>query len=53
MTHLPHVKRQGNKLAHFLAKHVKGIVNFVTWIEKNPPIIESILIQDALHFSTS
>ena len=53
MTHLQHVKRQGNKLAHFLPKRVKGIVNFVTWIEKNPPIIESILIQDALHFSTS
>ena len=39
MTHLQHIKPQGNKPAYFLAKHAKGIANFVTWIEQNPPII--------------
>lgn len=29
-TYLQHVKRQGNKPTHFLAKHVKGIDSFVT-----------------------
>ena len=47
------MKRQGNKPAHILAKHAKGIDNFVTWIEESPPIIESIVIQDALYLSSS
>ena len=43
---------QGNKPSHILAKYAKDIVNsdnFVTWIEESPPIIESVVIQDALY----
>ena len=38
-----HVRCQGNKLAHILAKYAKDIVNsdnFVTWIEKNHSLIK-------------
>nr|POF04987.1 hypothetical protein CFP56_18443 [Quercus suber] len=28
-----HIKRQGNRSAHFLAKHALGIVDFETWME--------------------
>ena len=48
-----HVQRLGNKLAHILAKYAKGIDSFVTWIEKNPSIIESLVIQDVMYFSSS
>nr|XP_023899473.1 uncharacterized protein LOC112011331 [Quercus suber] len=35
-----HVKRLGNKPAHTLARHAKGIDDFATWIEETPPCIE-------------
>ena len=31
-----HVKRQGNRPAHELAKHALGIVDFIAWIEETP-----------------
>ena len=39
-----HVLRHNNKPTHTLARHAKGINNFVCWIEENPPIIESLVI---------
>ncbi|XP_075665803.1 uncharacterized protein LOC142635550 [Castanea sativa] len=51
-TRFLHELRSGNKPAHTLAKYAKGINNFVTWIEKNPSIIESLMIQDAMYFSS-
>ena len=42
-----------NKLAHLLTKHAEGIYSFVIWIEKNPSIIESRMIHDAMYFSSS
>ena len=47
-THIQHVKRIGNKLAHTLAHHAKGIDDYVTWIEEAPPCIEPIVFHDAL-----
>ena len=49
---LLHVRWQGNKPAHTLACHTKGIDNFVTWIEETPSFIESLVIQDALFLSS-
>ena len=46
-----HVRRQGNKSALALAQHAKGIHGFVTWLEKSPPIIESLVLQDAMYLS--
>ena len=43
-----HIKRHGNTPAHCLARHAKGLDNFVTWIEETPSFIESVVIQDAL-----
>lgn len=50
-----HVKRQGIKPDHLLAKHAKEINkidSYVTWIEKNPSLIESGTIQDVLNLSS-
>ena len=45
-----HVRQQGNKSAHALTQHAKGI-HFVTWLEESPPIIESLVFQDAMYLS--
>ena len=44
-----HVKRQDNKPAHLLAKFAKeinNIDNYVTWIEENSSLIESVVAHD-------
>ena len=46
-----HVRRQRNKSAHALAQHAKGIHGFVTWLEESPPIIESLVLQDAMYLT--
>ena len=38
-----HVRRQCNTPVHLLAKHVKGIVDFIAWLEENPCFIEQSL----------
>ena len=48
-----HVGRQGNKPAHALAHHAKGIHDFVTWIEECPQFIESFVFHDAMYLSSS
>ena len=48
-----HVLRHSNKPAHTLARHAKGINNFVSWIEENPSIIESLVIQGTMYLSLS
>lgn len=46
-----HVKRQGDRPAHLLAKHALGIVDYLAWIEKNPCFIEQALIHDVSSIS--
>ena len=36
-----HTQREGNKVAHGLAKYAQCIDDFVTWVEETPPIINS------------
>ena len=48
-----HMQRLGNKPAYTLAKYAKRIDSLVTWIEENPPIIEPLVVQDAMYFSSS
>ncbi|XP_075658928.1 uncharacterized protein LOC142628772 [Castanea sativa] len=48
-----HVCRQGNKPAHALVQHAKGIHGFVTWIEECPQFIESFVFHDAMYLSSS
>ena len=51
-----YVKRQGNILAHILAKYVNDIDNsdnYVMWIKENPPLIESAITHDALNLFSS
>lgn len=35
-----HVRRQGNRPVHLLAKHAVGIANFFVWVEENSYFIE-------------
>ena len=48
-----HVKQEGNRPAHNLAQHANDVFNYVTWIKKNPNMIESSLAQDVLFLSSS
>ncbi|XP_065618691.1 uncharacterized protein LOC136062905 [Quercus suber] len=47
-SHDPH---QGNRPAHLLAKHAKGIVDYPTWMEENPYFLfEQALLHNVLSF---
>ena len=48
-----HVRRQGNKPAHLLAKHARGIVDFIAWIQETPCFLEQALIHDVTVSSSS
>ena len=41
-----HVKREGNKVAHRLAKHALCILDFLVWIKDVPPPIRSVVQDD-------
>ena len=41
-----HVKRDGNKVAHRLAKHALCISDFLVWMEDVPPPIRSVVQDD-------
>ncbi|KAL0003498.1 hypothetical protein SO802_017279 [Lithocarpus litseifolius] len=41
-----HIRRQGNKPAHLLAKHVLGIVDYVAWLEESPCFLTQALTHD-------
>ena len=43
-----HVRRQGNRLTHLLAKHALDISEFAVWIEENPCFFEQTLLHDVL-----
>ncbi|XP_065616449.1 uncharacterized protein LOC136061925 [Quercus suber] len=46
-----HIRRQGNKPAHLLAKHALSIVDFIAWIEENPSFLAQALNHDVLFLS--
>ena len=41
-----HIHRQCNKPAHILAKHAKGIVDYVAWLEETPCFLMQALNHD-------
>ena len=41
-----HVRRQGNRPTHLLAKHALNVADFTAWIEENPCFLEQALIHD-------
>ena len=52
-TKIVYVRKQGNRRTHLLAQYAKNIDSYVIWIEENPLIIESALIQDVLFLFSS
>lgn len=46
-----HVRRQGNRATHLLAKHVFGIFDFIAQIEETPCFLEQALIHNVTNFS--
>ena len=38
-----HVRREGNKVAHSLARHALEITDFVVWMEDVPPPLFSVV----------
>ena len=48
-----HMRRQGNRSAHLLAKHAKSIVAFSTLMEENPCFLEQALFHDVLSIASS
>ena len=48
-----HVKRQGNKPAHLLAKQALGLDDFSAWIEECPCFLEQALVHDVSVSSSS
>ena len=48
-----HVRRQGNRPAHLLAKHAKRIIDFSTWLEENSYFLEQALSYDVFSFASS
>ncbi|KAL0011222.1 hypothetical protein SO802_006330 [Lithocarpus litseifolius] len=44
--HFSHVRWQGNRPAHLLAKFALGIYDYLAWIEENPCFLEHTLLHD-------
>ena len=41
-----HIKRQGNRPAHLLAKQAFGLIDYCAWMEESPCFLEQVLIHD-------
>ena len=46
-----HVKREGNKVAHKLARHALCILDFSVWIEVVSPPLLPVVLSDIVGFS--
>ena len=46
-----HVKREGNKVAHKLARHALCISDFSLWMEDVPSLLLSVVLNDIAGFS--
>ena len=49
--HYSHVKKEGNKVAHNLARHALCISDFVVWMEEVLPLLLPIVLADIAGFS--
>ena len=47
-----HVRRNGNRLAHLLAKYAQGIEQYVSWIEGSPCFIKPALSNNVISFQS-
>ena len=42
-----HVKREGNKAAHNIARHAKHVSEFLVWMEDVPPYLIAVIQADS------
>ena len=47
-TQFQHVNREANQATHTLARHAKGISEFITWIEESPPFLKALVFREAM-----
>ena len=45
-----HVKRQGNFVAHNIAKHARHVSEFTVWMEDVPPHLLAIILANLADF---
>ena len=52
--HLPllysHIRREGNMVAHNLARYTKNVSDYVVWIKDAPPHIHNVIQADSAFF---
>ena len=51
MINYSHVKREGNIVAHKLARHAICVLNFVVWMEDVPPPLFPVVLTDIAGFT--
>ena len=49
--HYSYLKRESNKVAHNLTRHVLCISDFVVWTEDFPPLLLPIVLANIAEFS--
>ena len=52
--HLPllysHIRREGNMVAHNLARYTRNVSDYVVWIKDAPPHIHNVIQADSAFF---
>jgi len=49
--HYSHVKREGNIVAHKVARHAICVSNVVVWMKDVPPLLFLVVLADIASFS--
>ena len=46
-----HVRKNGNRAAHMLARSAKSVLGSVIWVEDTPPIIAEQVLNDVIYLN--
>ncbi|XP_065636888.1 uncharacterized protein LOC136070629 [Quercus suber] len=46
-----HSRRQGNSIAHNIARHARHVSKFVMWMEELPPHLPTVILAESASFS--
>ena len=48
--HYSHIRREGNMVAHNLARYARNVSDYVVWMEDAPPHIHNVIQADSAFF---